>query len=311
MLPVSRSFFVKGAFYIVGPTASGKSEIAAEVAARCRAEIVSADAFQIYRGLPLLTAQPDESVLQRAPHHLVAELPLNEPMSAEKFRRRAISAITEINSRGKLAIVVGGSGLYLKAVTHGLAPLPAIDQKMRAELNSLPLEQLVSRLLQVDPSAEGKTDLRNRRRVVRALEIFLQTKVPASDQRSQWGTKPSQIDGVLVYRDRADLCARIDRRVEEMFAEGVTGEVERAGDIGVTAAKTIGLDQIQQLLSGKINSAECVATIQQMTRRYAKRQLTWFRRQTNFEPLNLSLLKDHSAAVDSILQKVALLPPFE
>src|SRR5438874_747806 len=147
MLPVSRSFFVKRAFYIVGPTASGKSEIAAEVAARCGAEVVSADAFQIYRGLPLLTAQPNESVVQKAPHHLFGKFSLGEEMSAEKFRQLAISAIKEINAHGNLAIVVGGSGLYLKALTHGLASLPAVDLKLRAELNALPLEELGARLL--------------------------------------------------------------------------------------------------------------------------------------------------------------------
>ena len=302
---------MKRAFYIVGPTASGKSELAAEVAARCEAEIISADAFQIYRGLPVLTAQPNDVVLTKVPHHLVGERSLAEEMSAEKFRQLAESAIDEINRRGKLAIVVGGSGLYLKALTHGLASLPAVDPKLRAELNSLSLEELTARVLKVDPLVGEKSDLYNKRRVIRALEISAQTKQPASMQRSQWQSEPQRVEGVFVYRERADLYARIDRRVEEMFAQGVTDEVARAGEIGVTAAKTIGLEQIQQLLNGKKTSAECIAAIQQMTRRYAKRQLTWFRRQTNFEPLNLSLLKDHSAAVDWILQKVALLPPLE
>src|SRR3954447_19627959 len=113
------------AFFIAGPTASGKSEIAAEVAARCNAELVSADAFQIYRGLPILTAQPDEATLRKAPHHLINCLPVTEEMNAEKFRKLAETAINDINRRGKLALVVGGSGLYLKVLTHGLAPLPA------------------------------------------------------------------------------------------------------------------------------------------------------------------------------------------
>ena len=116
-------------FFIVGPTASGKSEIAADVAVRCGAEIVSADAFQIYRGLPLLTAQPNEATLRKVPHHLIGTVPLTEEMSADKFRGLALSAIEEINRRGKLAIVVGGSGLYLKALTHGLTPLPEVDPR--------------------------------------------------------------------------------------------------------------------------------------------------------------------------------------
>ena len=117
--------------------------------------------------------------------------------------------------------------------------------------------------------------------------------------------------GVLLLRDRDELYSRIDQRVEEMFRDGVTKEVAAIGEVGPTAAKALGLDQIRALLAGKISPAECLAAIQQATRRYAKRQLTWFRRQTNFEPLNLSLLKDHAAAVDWILQKVSLLPPLE
>ena len=302
---------MKRVFFIVGPTASGKSEIAADVAARCGAEIVSADAFQIYRGLPLLTAQPDPATLEKAPHHLVGSVPVTEEMSAEKFRVLAITAIEEINRRGRLAILAGGSGLYIKALTDGLAPLPAINPKLRAELNELSLEELNARLVAVDPSGAKKIDQQNKRRVVRALEIFTQTGAPASLQRSQRTHGAAEAVGVLLLRDRVDLYLRINQRVEEMFLHGVTKEVAAIGEVGPTAAKALGFDQIRALLAGKTSPAECLAAIQQATRQYAKRQLTWFRRQPNFEPLNLSLLKDHAAAVDWILQKVSLLPPLE
>src|SRR5438093_13162699 len=121
-------------FFIVGPTATGKSDLAADVAGETGAEIVSADAFQLYRGLDLLTAKPDTSTLAKAPHHLISTTPLHEEMNAEKYRRAAMRAIDEINSRGRLAIILGGSGLYIKALTHGLAPLPASDQKLREKL---------------------------------------------------------------------------------------------------------------------------------------------------------------------------------
>ena len=127
---------MKGCFFIAGPTATGKSELAADVAARCNAEVVSADAFQIYRGLPILTAQADAAILSKAPHHLIGTVSPDEEMSAAKFRELALDAIGEIHGRGKLAIVVGGSGLYLKALTHGLAPLPPVDPKLREELNA-------------------------------------------------------------------------------------------------------------------------------------------------------------------------------
>lgn len=294
---------MKGVFYIVGPTATGKSDLAAEVAQRCRAEIISADAFQIYRGLPLLTAQPDAATRRKVPHHLIDELPLTDEMSAEKFREMALSAITEIHERGKYVIVVGGSGLYLKALTHGLAPFPAADPKLRAELNALPLDKLNSRLAAVDPLGAEKIDRRNKRRVVRALEIYAQTNAPASAQRSEWQITASDAQGVFVFRERDDLYARINRRVEEMFRDGVVEEVGQSKQLSATAAKTLGLAEIRLLLGKKISEAGSIAAIQQATRRYAKRQLTWFRHQTNFEPLNLSLLKDHAAALDWILQK--------
>ncbi len=296
---------MKGVFFIAGPTASGKSELAAEVAARAGAEIVSADAYQIYRGLPLLTAQPSAATLRLAPHHLIGAVSLSEEMSAEKFRELAVSAIEEIHRRGKMAIVVGGSGLYLKALTHGLAPLPAVDAELRAELNALSLEDLNTRLLAVDPLGAEKIDPQNKRRVVRALEIFAQTRTPASAQRSQWEQSAVGAPGVLVLRAREELYARIDRRVEEIFRLGVMEEVARTGPLSPTAAKTLGLEQIRSLREGKMCEAECIAYLQQATRRYAKRQLTWFRQQTSFEPLNLT--KDPAAAVEMILQKVSLL----
>jgi len=161
---------MRRAFVIVGPTATGKSELAADVAGEIGAEIVSADAFQIYRGLDLLTAKPDASTLAKAPHHLIGTAPLNEEMNAEKYRCAATRAIDEINSRGKLAMVVGGSGLYIRALTDGLAPLPEADPKLREELNAMSLDELRSRLAQLDPEAGRTIDTKNRRRLVRAAE---------------------------------------------------------------------------------------------------------------------------------------------
>src|SRR5207302_455446 len=141
---------MRDVFFIVGPTATGKSEIAADVAHELDAEIVSADAFQIYRGLDLLTAKPDATTLAKVPHHLVGTMSILEEMNAEKFRKLALQAISEIHSRGKLAIVVGGSGLYLKALTHGLSRTPASDPDLRAQLNELSLDDLQKKLLELD-----------------------------------------------------------------------------------------------------------------------------------------------------------------
>jgi tRNA dimethylallyltransferase len=296
------------AFFIVGPTATGKSELAADVAPEVGAEIVSADAFQIYRGLDLLTAKPDASTLAKAPHHLIGIVPLAEEMNAEKFRRLAWRAIDEINSRGKLAIVVGGSGLYIKALIHGLAPLPESDPKLREELNAMSLDDLRSQLAEVDPGTARKIDLKNRRRLVRALEICLLTGRPASEvvaggADSGWPGSPIPATGVFLFRDREELYERINQRVQAMLERGVIEEVRAAGAISATASQMIGLREIRELLEGKMSLAQCIAEIQRATRRYAKRQLTWFRRQTNFFPLNLSFLT-HNEAVKWISLRI-------
>jgi tRNA dimethylallyltransferase len=153
-------------------------------------------------------------------------------------------------------------------------------------------------LLNLDPAGAEKIDRQNRRRLVRAVEVCLLTGQPFSSQRTEW-TEAAPANGVLLERDRAELYARIDRRVEEMFAAGVVAEVRAAPNIGPTAAQTLGLREIRALIAGEISQAECVARIQQATRHYAKRQLTWFRRQSNFQPLNLSA-HDPAEAVEFI-----------
>ena len=290
---------MRGVFFIVGPTATGKSELAAEVARELDAEIVSADAFQIYRGLDLLTAKPDAATLARVPHHLIGTISTSEEMNADKFRKLALQAISEIHSRGKSAIVAGGSGLYVKALTHGLSVVPSANPDLRAQLNDLSLVDLQKKLRGLDPKTA--VDLKNRRRVVRAIEICVLTGNRASEQRQWSGKETSASTGVFVFRERDDLYERINQRVEKMFEAGVIEEVRNAGAMSDTASKMIGLREIRELLEGKMSILQCVAAIQQATRRYAKRQLTWFRRQTNFESLNLSVLS-HVEAVERISQ---------
>jgi len=203
------------------------------------------------------------------------------------------------DARGKRAIVVGGSGLYVKALTHGLSSAPSADPDLRAQLNELSLDDLQKKLRGLDRTAAKKIDMKNRRRLVRAIEICLLGGKQVSERR-EW-SHDIATHGVFVFRDRDDLYQRINRRVEAMFEAGVIEQVRAAGAMSATAAKMIGLREIRDLLDGKMSILQCIAAIQQATRRYAKRQLTWFRRQTNFQSLNLSVLS-HVESVERISQ---------
>src|SRR5688572_11205037 len=206
---------MKVVFYIVGPTATGKSELAAELARKVGAEIVSADAYQIYRGLDLLTAKPDQATLATAPHHLIGAVSLRDEMNAEKYRAAAEEIIRDIRARGKPVIVVGGSGLYVKALTHGLAKLPAANVKLRETLEHATMEELFRSLSTLDPTGAKQIDVQNRRRLVRAVEVCLLSRKPFSAQRAEWDASLPK-NGMLIYRDRTELYARINQRVEQM-----------------------------------------------------------------------------------------------
>jgi len=293
-------------FFLVGPTAVGKTALAIELAEQFDAEIVNADAFQVYRGLDVLTAKPDAEAQRRVRHHVLSQISLFETMSAASFRELARAALSDVHSRKKNAIVVGGSGLYLKAITHGFDQVPPPDPKLREELNRLPQKELAERLQKLSPELAARTDLKNPRRVIRAIEIaasVIATRIVATDAVCEPRSAPAATatNGVLLLRDRDDLYQRINERVNAMFRDGVEEEVRALQDIGQTAASALGLKEIRALIAGQISREECIAKIQQATRRYAKRQLTWFRHQTTFSQLNLTPFS-HREAVRAITQ---------
>ena len=278
---------------VAGPTGVGKTAFAAELACRFGGEILGADAFQVYAGLEILSAQPDAEVQARVPHHLIGFLPPSEPFDAARFAERAREKIAAIIARGHRPILAGGSGLYLKALTHGLADLPPPDPVLRAELSALSLEQLQRRLEQTDPGARHHLDFQNPRRVQRALEIHLLTGRSSASLRDEWKDKSTPgFRGLLLTRDRAELDARIAGNVQAMFRRGVVEEVSRLTQIGPTAARAIGLREIQALLRGECTEPQCIEAITLATRRYAKRQLTWFRNQFTFQAIDLTGLQN-------------------
>ncbi len=285
-----RESLLRGVLFVAGPTASGKTAVAIALAEACGGEIVGADAFQIYRALPILTARPSPEELARVRHYLVGVIPTDTEYSVARYLEDALAAIAEIRSRGKTPIVAGGTGLYLRALMRGLSDAPPGDAELRAELSALPLEEAVARLTERDPEAAAAIDLRNPRRVVRALEVCLLAGRPFSSFRQEWEQAP-QIPGIVLMRDREELHRRINERTEAMFRAGVVEEVRQAresGGIGATASQVIGWREIGALLAGELTEAECIAAIAQATRQYAKRQLTWFRRESSLTPVSVS-----------------------
>lgn len=277
-------------FYLCGPTASGKSALALQLAQECDGEIVNADAFQLYSGLDSITAAPSAEEQRRVPHHLYGVLAPKDLCDAQRYGEMAQTTIQEILSRGKIPIVTGGSGLYLKFLTHGPSPLPPGNPTLRAELDALPLEELVAELQRVDPVEAAQINQQNRRYVSRAVEIIRLSGRPVSEQRRQWehvqAEKISSLRGVVLTMERSLLHQRIAQRTKQMLTSGAIDEVAQARDnLSNTCRKAIGIEQILDHLDGKISLARCEELIVQATRQYAKRQITWFQREKWLTPL--------------------------
>ena len=274
--------------FILGPTGSGKSAVAVELAEQLGdAEIVSADAYQVYRELPILTAAPGAEERARVPHHLVGFMGVEENNDAALHARRALEAIRDIAARGKRAIVTGGSGLYVKFISHGISPAPPSDPALRAKLNALPPEEAVRRLQEADPAGAAATNLQNPRYVVRNLEIVLLGGKPLSYWQQNWRHGAAG-PGFVITRETAELDARIAHRTAAMLRGGALDEVRAVAGkpLSATAAKTLGLPQIlQHLQGGASDTARLQADIHLATRQYAKRQRTWLRREEWLTPL--------------------------
>ncbi len=299
------------AFFILGPTAVGKTDVAVELAARCGAEIISADAFQIYRGFDLLTAKPTAEQRRRVAHHLVGHVEASESYNVARYLADARIIYEQLTRAGRPVIVAGGNGLYVKALTHGLSSLPEARPELRAELEQTPLDELLARLGHLDPAAAAVIDAQNPRRVVRALEVCLLTGKPFSSFQTKWENSVNEAfpRGVFLTCDRGDLVTKINRRVEAMFAAGVVEEVRSTDTsaLSPTARQILGLTEIQDHLLGRIDFQTCKEQIKIATRQYARRQVTWFKREKCFETVSLENIRNETALVQRIRDKFARL----
>ena len=274
---------------IAGPTASGKTGLAVALAKALNGEVVSCDSMQIYRGMDVGTAKPTPEEMQGVPHHLLDVADPGEDFSVGRYVRLATEAITDIHSRGKTAIVAGGTGLYLDSLVKGEEFAPPSREGERKFLEDAAeqkgIEYVYDMLMEADPETAERLHLSDRKRIIRAMEVFLITGLPLSWHIAQSRQRPPRYRPAwlgLNFRDRAKLYARIDARVDQMLAQGLEQEVQRLLNAGVdpqtTAMQAIGYKELASALRGECTVEEAASRIKQASRNYAKRQLTWFRR---------------------------------
>ena len=275
---------------ITGPTATGKTALGVEAALALNGEVVSADSMQIYRGMDIGTAKPTEEERRGVPHHMLDVADPRGDFSAAKYAAMASECVDDIRKRGKLPIVVGGTGLYIDGLLRGTeyaaAPDdPALREELEAEYDAIGGEAFREKLRAVDPARAEKLAPGDKKRLVRAMEVYILTGETISDHDARSAETPPRYAALklaLDFRDREKLYARIDRRAAKMFDDGLADEVRALLDAGVpldgTAMQAIGYKETAAYLRGEYSLADAVELVQRRSRQYAKRQLTWLRR---------------------------------
>ncbi len=295
---------------IVGPTAVGKTALSLRLARAIHAEIVNIDSRQMYRHLDIGTAKPTPSQQAEVPHHLLDVLLPDQSGNAAKCADLARQALDDIRGRGRRAVLVAGSGLYLQALLYGLMPVPPANALLRAELcayadrhGNAALHTLLQR---ADPTAAATCHVKDRVRVVRALEVTYLTGVPFSEHcsRHQMHKPLYPYVGIALTRDRAELYARIEERTDAMLAAGWLAEIERLIACGYTetcaAMNSLGYRELLGHLAGRMEWQEAVDAIKQATRRFAKRQLTWFAKFPDLSWYNLTRVNEGTVVTDTV-----------
>ena len=275
---------------VVGPTACGKTTLGVLLAKQFHGEVVSADSMQIYRGMTIGTAAPTEKEMDGVPHHMVAVADPAEQWSAARYAETAIPIIDDILARGKLPVLVGGTGLWLDAVVkgHGFAGGHAggeVRKTLQKRLEAEGIEPLLEELRQVDPETAKRLHPADEKRILRALEVYLETGKTISAHNAETKDLPPRYDAIWIglrFADREDMKALIDRRVDKMAEEGLVEEVRALLESGLprnaTALQAIGYKEFLGVLEGTATEAEALAEVKLRSRQYAKRQLTWLRR---------------------------------
>lgn len=297
---------------LAGPTASGKTAVAVRLAAALGTEIISCDSMQVYRSMPILTQAPSKKELGRVRCRLASLLDPSEEYSAARFRDDALKLIASASKKKKIPLVAGGTGLYFRALLDGLFEHegPSRDTALRERLLAEEAREgaghLHRRLAKADPASAGKIHPNDLRRVVRALEVFTLTGRPLSEQKGNRSGLRAAVEGrfFLLERDRADLYARIDRRVEVMARAGLVREVKRllAKNLSVTARMALGVREIASHLDRGVPLADALEALKRNTRRYAKRQISWFRHERGITRVPVSADEKPRETAEKILR---------
>ncbi len=272
--------------FICGPTAVGKTALSIKVAKEFDGEIISADSRQFYKELTIGTAKVTQSEMDGVPHHFIDSLSITENYTAGKFGEDALAIIQAIHQKGKLPVVVGGSGLYIKALIEGLDNLPS-DEALRTLLNKRfeneGLQPLIEELKEKDPSYFEKADIQNPVRVIRALEIIELTGIPVTQQQSSSSkNRPFHPIVIGLNRERSDLYKAIDQRVDQMIDAGLVEEARTVAEFeGSQALQTVGYQELFPYFRNEASLEDSIELIKRNSRRYAKRQLTWLRKMEN------------------------------
>ena len=275
---------IKRLLVVVGPTGSGKTDLGIRLALHYGAPILSTDSRQVYRGMPIGTAQPSVDQLQAVEHHFIASHDLTDNLNCGEYEVQALARLKELFADHDWVVAVGGSGLYVRALCEGMDDLPQADEPLRRELERRLAEEglgaLAEELRELDPEYCRTADLNNPARVMRALEVCLQTHMPYSRQRTgERRPRPFEIVKIGIDLPRDVLYDRINRRVDRMLADGLEAEARALYPYReLNALKTVGYREFFDYFDGRIGYDEAVELIKRNSRRYAKRQLTWFRR---------------------------------
>ncbi|MDC0316595.1 tRNA (adenosine(37)-N6)-dimethylallyltransferase MiaA [Verrucomicrobia bacterium] len=297
--------------YITGATASGKSALAMRLANRVGGEIISVDSMQVYCGLNIGTAKPSAQEQNEIQHHLIDVAQLSEAFDVAQFVSLAQQALKLIWKRGRVPIFCGGTGLYFRALIEGLGESPPGDESLRDELAQMPIESLVTELRMKDPEAAKQVDLKNSRRLLRAIEVIRLTGRPYSEQRIGWNNVDKAPQNLFcISRDVDVLNQRIHNRVDEMFNQGLVEETQTLIKKGLlnnrNACQALGYRQVLDLLDGKFDLENVVHQVKTKTRQFAKRQRSWFRNQMKCKFLEWSDEENVNSFSEQLLAKINL-----